>query len=95
VFLVTLQVIDIHPFYNILLGRPWIHAAGAVISSLHQCLKYIMNEMLIIVKTEEIIYMIKNVVVPFIKVEDCRDKNIHTFEIVNAECVPEGAVLGR
>jgi len=54
-----------------------------------------MNEILIIVKTEEIIYMNKNVVVPFIKVEDCRDKNIHAFEIVNAECVPEGAVLRR
>jgi len=95
VFLVTLQVMDIHSSYNILLGRPWIHAAGAVTSSLHQCLKYIMNEMLITVKTEETISMIKNVVVPFIKVEDCRDKNIHAFEIVNAECVPEGTVLGR
>lgn len=94
-FLVTLQVIDIHPSYNILLGRPCIHATGVVISSLHQCLKFIMNEILIIVKTEEIIYMNKNVVVPFIKVEDCRDKNIHAFEIVNAECVPEGAVLRR
>jgi hypothetical protein len=39
--------------------------------------------------------MIKNVVVPFIKVEDCRDKNIHAFEIVNAEFVPEVTVLER
>jgi hypothetical protein len=29
-FLVTLQVMDIHPSYSMLLGRPWIHAAGAV-----------------------------------------------------------------
>jgi hypothetical protein len=38
-FLVTLQVIDIHPSYSMLLGRPWIHSARAVASSLHQCLK--------------------------------------------------------
>jgi hypothetical protein len=44
-----------------LLGRLWIHAAGAVTSSLHQCLKYIMNGMLVIVKAEETVYMIKNV----------------------------------
>jgi hypothetical protein len=34
-FLVTLQVMKIHPSYSILLGRPWIHAAGAVASLLH------------------------------------------------------------
>jgi len=35
VFLVTLQVMDIHPSYSMLLGRPWIHSAGVVTSSLH------------------------------------------------------------
>ena len=34
-FLITLQVMDIHPSYSILLGRSWIYAAGAVASSLH------------------------------------------------------------
>jgi hypothetical protein len=33
--LVTLQVMDIHPSYNMLLERPWIHATGAITSSLH------------------------------------------------------------
>ena len=33
VFIVTLQVMDIHPSYNMLLGRPWIHSAGVVIST--------------------------------------------------------------
>ncbi|XP_011008751.1 PREDICTED: uncharacterized protein LOC105114041 [Populus euphratica] len=61
-FLITLQVMDIHPSYNILLGRPWIHAAEAVASSLQQCLK---------------------------------DGNVHAFEIVNAEWVPEGAILRK
>jgi len=34
-FQVILQEMDIHPLYNILLGRPWIHVAQAVTSSLH------------------------------------------------------------
>ena len=84
-FLVTLQVMDIHPSYSILLGRPWIHIAGAVTSSLHQCIKYIANGMLVTVKAEETISMIKNVAVPFIETEDCKDGNIHAFEVVNAE----------
>ncbi|KAL3568654.1 hypothetical protein D5086_031305 [Populus alba] len=94
-FLVTLQVMDIHPSYSMLLGRPWIHAAGAVASSLHQCLKYIMNGMLVTVRAEEAIAMTKNVAVPFIEAEDCKDNNIHAFEIVNADWVPENTVLRR
>ncbi|RDY01044.1 hypothetical protein CR513_15680, partial [Mucuna pruriens] len=34
-FNITFQVMDIHPAYSCLLGRPWIHAAGVVPSSLH------------------------------------------------------------
>nr|XP_034891077.1 uncharacterized protein LOC118030913 [Populus alba] len=92
-FLVTFQVMDIHPSYSMLLGRPWIHTAGAVTSSLHQCLKYIMNGMLVTVKAEETVSMIKNVAIPFIEAEDCKDNNIHAFEIVNTDWVPENTVL--
>ena len=34
-FNVEFQVMDITPSYNCLLGRPWIHMAGAVPSTLH------------------------------------------------------------
>jgi hypothetical protein len=44
-----------------------------------------MNRMLIIVKAEKTVSMIKNVVVSFIEVEDCRDGNIHAFEIMSVE----------
>ena len=95
VFLVTLQVIDIHPSYSMLLGRPWIHAAGAVTSSLHQCLKYIINGTLVKVKAEETLSMIRNVSVPYVETEDCKDGNLHAFEIVNTEWVPENTVLRK
>ncbi|XP_073261622.1 uncharacterized protein [Populus alba] len=95
VFLVTLQVMDIYPSYSMLLGRPWIHSAGAVTSSLHQCLKYIANGVLVTVKAEETISMVRNVAVPFIEAEDCKDGNLHAFEVVNTEWVPENTVQGR
>ncbi|RDX74235.1 hypothetical protein CR513_46031, partial [Mucuna pruriens] len=45
-FDITFQVMDILPTYNYLLGRPWIHAIGAVPYSLHQRVKYIANQQL-------------------------------------------------
>jgi hypothetical protein len=77
-----------------LLGRP-IHVAGAVTSSLHQCLKYIMNGMLVTIKVEEVVSMVKNMVIPFIEAEDCKDENLHAFEIVNTEWVPKSTVLKK
>lgn len=78
-----------------LLERLWIHATGVVTSSLHQCLKYIINRMLITVKAGETISIIRNLVVPFIKVKDCRDESIHAFEIVNVERIPENTILRK
>jgi hypothetical protein len=92
-FLVTLQVIDIHPFYYILLRRPWIYVFRVVAFLLLQCLKYIMNKMLIIIKAKETVSIIRNVVLSFIKVKYYKDINIHAFEIVNAKWVLEGVVL--
>ena len=40
-FQITFQVMDIRAAYSFLLGRPWIHDAGAVTSTLHQRLKFV------------------------------------------------------
>ncbi|XP_052728448.1 uncharacterized protein LOC108318774 [Vigna angularis] len=53
VFQITFQVMDILPAYSCLLGRPWIHSAGVVPSTLHQKLKYVMGDKLVIVSGEE------------------------------------------
>ncbi|XP_017420393.2 uncharacterized protein LOC108330418 [Vigna angularis] len=53
VFQVTFQVMDILPAYSCLLGRPWIHSAGVVPSTLHQKLKYVMEDKLVIILGEE------------------------------------------
>ncbi|XP_075080367.1 uncharacterized protein LOC142165881 [Nicotiana tabacum] len=39
-FKVTFQVLDMDTSYNFLLGKPWIHAVGAVPFTLHQMVKF-------------------------------------------------------
>ncbi|XP_070040357.1 uncharacterized protein [Nicotiana tomentosiformis] len=48
-FDVEFQVLDISATYNLLLGRPWIHAAGAVASTLHQAVKFKRNHQEVII----------------------------------------------
>ncbi|KAI5403438.1 hypothetical protein KIW84_050853 [Lathyrus oleraceus] len=52
-FQITFQVMDIHPSYSCLLGRPWIHEAGAMTSTLHQKLKFVKNKKLVVVGGEK------------------------------------------
>ena len=40
---VEFQVIDIPITFNALLGRPWLHQANGVASSLHQCVKIMLD----------------------------------------------------
>lgn len=53
IFDINFQVMDINPAYSCLLGRPWIHAAGAVTSTLHQKLRFVVGDQLITVAGEE------------------------------------------
>ncbi|XP_075091757.1 uncharacterized protein LOC142171932 [Nicotiana tabacum] len=52
-FEVTFQVLDMDTSYNFLLGRPWIHAAGAVPSTLHQRVKFEHENQEIVVHGED------------------------------------------
>ena len=48
-FTIVFQVMDMKTSYNILLGRPWIHMARSVPSTLHQVVKFEYNHHEIIV----------------------------------------------
>ncbi|XP_058726836.1 uncharacterized protein LOC131598234 [Vicia villosa] len=50
---ITFFVMDIHPSYSCLLGRPWIHAIGAVTSTLHQKLKFATQGKIVTICGEE------------------------------------------
>ncbi|XP_071918910.1 uncharacterized protein [Coffea arabica] len=59
-FQVMCQVMDFSSVYNVLLGRPWIHTSGAIPSSLHQMLRFVVNGQLITIFAEEDCTMIVN-----------------------------------
>ena len=52
-FHITFQVMDIHLSYSCLLGRPLIHEAGTVTSTLHQKLKFVKNKKLVVIGGEK------------------------------------------
>ncbi|XP_071921738.1 uncharacterized protein [Coffea arabica] len=54
------QVMNFSSAYNILLGRPRIHASGAIPSLLHQILRFVVNDQLITVFAEDDCTMIVN-----------------------------------
>jgi len=66
-FQVVFQVMDILPAYSCLLGRPWIHIARVVPSNLHQKLKFIIDDKLIVVSGEEDLLVCGPTPTPYIK----------------------------
>lgn len=53
VFGTTFFVMDIHLVYCCLLGRPWIHGAGAVTSTLHKKMKFPIGSKIVIICGEQ------------------------------------------
>ncbi|XP_031405668.1 uncharacterized protein LOC116214399 [Punica granatum] len=82
-FSVTFQVLDIPNAFSLLLGRPWIHSAGAVPSSLHQRIKFIADDRLITVKGEEDYAIYKETAVPYISIGDDENLPFHSFETIS------------
>ena len=56
-FYITFLVMEIEPAYTCLLRRPWIHAAGAVTSTLHQKMKFLVEGRLVVIYNEEDIFV--------------------------------------
>lgn len=51
--IITFQVMDTHPPYSCLLGRHWIHDIDVEKSTLHQKLKFMVRDKLVIVCGEK------------------------------------------
>ncbi|KAE8662571.1 No pollen germination related 2 [Hibiscus syriacus] len=94
VYNIDFVVMDIHPTYNCLLGRPWIHSAGAVPSSLHQKLKFVVDGQLICVSAEEEIIASVTSDVPYIDTNDeALECSFRALEFVNATFIAEGSKI--
>jgi hypothetical protein len=82
-FSVTFKVMEIPSVFSLLLGRPWLHAAGAVPSSLHQKLKFIIDNRLITIEGEGDYNVYKETAVPFISTSEDELLPYHSFELLS------------
>ncbi|XP_070013575.1 uncharacterized protein [Nicotiana sylvestris] len=90
-FEVTFQVLDMDTSYNFLLSSPWIHAAGAVPSTLHQMVKLEHEDQEIVVhgEYEQSIYWDPSV--PCLEAKEGSKHIVYqAFEIVVADKCEEG-----
>ncbi|XP_073221497.1 uncharacterized protein [Cicer arietinum] len=87
-FEITFHVMDIVPAYSCLLGRPWIHSAGVVPSTLHQKLKYMINDQLVIVSGEGDLLVSNLSTTPYVETtKDALETAFQTLEIVDTAYV--------
>ena len=52
IYSILFQVLRIQSSFNLLLGRPWIHEAGSIPSSLHQNVKFIHEGCIITIQSD-------------------------------------------
>ncbi|XP_050896008.1 uncharacterized protein LOC127102703 [Lathyrus oleraceus] len=96
VFSINFQVMDINPAYCCLLGRPWIHAAGAVTSTLHQKMKFVVDNQLIIISGEEDFMVSHLSSFRYIEAdEDALETSFQALEIANATFVEMKDPVGK
>ncbi|XP_070035361.1 uncharacterized protein [Nicotiana tomentosiformis] len=95
-FTMEFQVLDVVVSYNLLLGRPWIHATKAIPSSLHQMVKFEWDRQEIVVHGDENSSAYNDTIIPFIEVEDDKGPWVYQiFKTVSVGKIPEGeCILG-
>ena len=82
-FMVNFQVIKVDSPYNMLLGRPWLHTAGAVASTLHRRLKFSFEDLMVTIMAEEPLTFFKETYVPYIGANAFPKASFHSFELVS------------
>ncbi|XP_070002400.1 uncharacterized protein [Nicotiana sylvestris] len=90
-FTMKFQVLDVAVSYNLLLGQPWIYAAKALPSTLHQMVKFEWDRQEIVVHGEDTMCAQSDAIIPFIEVEDDKGPWVYqVFDTVSVEKIPEG-----
>ena len=82
-FTVNFQVIKVDSPYNMLLGRPWLHVAGTVASTLHRRLKFPSEDLMVTIRAEEPLTFFKETSVPYIGANAFLEATFHSFELVS------------
>ncbi|XP_070047500.1 uncharacterized protein [Nicotiana tomentosiformis] len=90
-FNIVFQVLDMETSYNFLLGRPWIHMARAVPSTLHQMVKFEYDMQEVIVHGEDDSSVYKDLSFQCIEAkEGCESIIYQAFEVIEVDQVEEG-----
>ena len=85
---------DILPSYNCFLGRPWIYIAGAVSSTLHQKIKFVIEGQLVCIAIEEDIIVATLSRALYIEVDEkVLECSFRSLEFMNAMYVGEGSKI--
>ena len=83
---------DISPSYNCLLGRPWIHIVGAIPSTLHQKIKFVIEGKLVCIAAEKDMIVATSSGAPYVEAnEKAMECYFRSLEFVNAMYVGERA----
>ncbi|KAL2325747.1 hypothetical protein Fmac_024805 [Flemingia macrophylla] len=89
IFNVEFQVMDITPAYSCLLGRPWIHDAKAVPSTLHQKVKFVVGDKLVTVQVEDDMLISKPSTLPYVDAaEEAIETSFQALEIASVKNFP-------
>lgn len=93
-FFIIFFVMDIYPSYICFLGRSWIHSAKAITSTLHQRLKLLVSNKLVVVEGEEDIMVSDLASFRYMEGRgEVKEIPFQSFEIVNVQMVgPIGEV---
>ena len=76
-FMVNFQVIKVDSLYNMLLRRPWLHAAGAI------AFKFPSKDLMVTIMAKEPLTFFKENYVPYIGVNAFPEATFHSFELVS------------
>ncbi|XP_039165644.1 uncharacterized protein LOC120291906 [Eucalyptus grandis] len=90
-FQVMFQVLDIPNTFNFLLGRLWIHMAGAVASSLHQKVRFVVDNKLITVHGESNFKIYHEMTIFYVEPKYTEESSFQTLELVSMVHVPVGS----
>ena len=81
--MVNFQVIKVDSPYNMLLGRPWLHVAGTVASTLHRRLKFPSEDLMVTIRAEEPLTFFKETSVPYIGANTFLEATFQNYELVS------------
>ncbi|GAV73353.1 hypothetical protein CFOL_v3_16839, partial [Cephalotus follicularis] len=77
--------------YRCLLGHPWIHSSGEIPYSLHQKVKFVVNNQLVCMSRKEDLLVTKSSNTRYIEVvKEALECSLLSFKVFNATYVDEG-----